>query len=58
MEYSCRKRLRNHCNAALLYGLALPMPLNQTPRSVFLADGSDIQVYKGAKIKNAASLAV
>jgi hypothetical protein len=42
----------------VLYGAGFADALNQSPRSVFLADGSDIQVYKGAKIKNAASLAV
>jgi len=52
------KDYKVHCNAAVLYGAGFADALNQSPRSVFLADGSDIQVYKGAKIKNAASLAV
>lgn len=39
-----------HCNAALLYGAQFAAALAQAPRSVFLAEGSPIQVYKGVRI--------
>ena len=38
------------CDADRLYGTAFADVLNQVPKSVFLAAGSAIQVYKGAKI--------
>lgn len=41
------------CDAAQLYGASFATVLNKTPKSVFLADGSAVQVYKGSKlIKN------
>lgn len=43
-EYSIK------CDAARLYGTAFADVLNQKPRSVFLAEGSAIQVYKGSKL--------
>lgn len=38
------------CNAEKVYGAAFVDALAEKPRSVFLADGSAIQVYKGSKI--------
>lgn len=37
------------CDAARLYGKEFESVLNQKPRSVFLANGSPIQVYTGSK---------
>ena len=39
-----------HCNTAQLYGPAFADVLAAPPRSVFLADGSPIQVLKGGRI--------
>lgn len=41
------------CNAATLYGKSFETALNQPPGSVFLADGSAIEVYKGSKVLKA-----
>ena len=38
------------CNAEALYGAAFAEALNQPPSSVFLAEGSAIEVMKGSKI--------
>jgi uncharacterized protein len=38
------------CNAAALYGAAFADTLQQKPSSIFLAEGSEISVMKGAKI--------
>ena len=38
------------CSTKELYGAAFVETLNQQPRSVFLAEGSPVQVMKGAKI--------
>lgn len=38
------------CNIKELYGEAFEETLNQKPKSVFLAEGSDIKVLKGEKI--------
>jgi uncharacterized protein YqjF (DUF2071 family) len=38
------------CDAALLYGTAFAEALKETPQSVFLAAGSAVQVYKGARL--------
>jgi uncharacterized protein len=38
------------CNAASLYGAAFAETLQQKPSSIFLAEGSEISVMKGAKI--------
>ena len=46
-------RVRNYnivCSTKQLYGEAFEAPLNQKPQSVFLAEGSPIQVMKGSKI--------
>jgi uncharacterized protein YqjF (DUF2071 family) len=39
------------CNAATLYGPSFAEALAQQPRSVFLAEGSAIEVYKGSQIR-------
>lgn len=39
-----------YCNAALLYGTGFASALREAPRSVFLAEGSAIEVYKGAQL--------
>jgi len=39
-----------HCNTVQLYGKTFVETLAQTPYSVFLADGSPIQVMKGSRI--------
>lgn len=38
------------CDAEKLYGNDFVLTLNQKPKSVFLAEGSDIKVLKGSKI--------
>jgi uncharacterized protein YqjF (DUF2071 family) len=38
------------CNAARLYGASFAEALHDKPQSVFLADGSAVQVYKGSKL--------
>ena len=38
------------CNTKQLYGEAFVDTLNGKPKSVFLAEGSDIKVLKGGKI--------
>ena len=43
-------RYEIECSTAALYGAAFAEPLAQTPRSVFLAEGSAIQVMPGAKM--------
>lgn len=40
------------CSTKELYGEAFVSTLNQQPKSVFLAEGSDIKVMKGSKIFN------
>lgn len=40
-----------HCDVANLYGESFCKFLNQPPSSAFLADGSEIKVHKGIKIK-------
>ena len=39
-----------HCNAEKLYGAAFADALRQKPSSVFLAEGSTVQVMKGSRI--------
>jgi uncharacterized protein YqjF (DUF2071 family) len=39
-----------HYDVAKLYGEKFRDPLNRPPSSAFLADGSDIKVYKGVKL--------
>jgi uncharacterized protein YqjF (DUF2071 family) len=39
-----------HCDAAKLYGEKFHNFLNRSPSSAFLAEGSDVKVYKGVKI--------
>jgi len=43
-------RYEIECSTAALYGAAFAEPLAQAPRSVFLAEGSAIQVMPGAKM--------
>jgi uncharacterized protein len=38
------------CDAAKLYGAAFAEALQQNPSSIFLAEGSAIEVMKGSKI--------
>ena len=38
------------CSTARLYGKSFEAALNQPPCSVFLADGSAIQVYTGSRL--------
>jgi uncharacterized protein len=38
------------CEVAKIYGQAFEEPLLQVPRSVFLAEGSPVKVYKGSRI--------
>ncbi|HSY09278.1 MAG TPA: DUF2071 domain-containing protein [Candidatus Dormibacteraeota bacterium] len=40
-----------HCDIAGLYGEKFRDPLNQPLTSAFLADGSDVKVYKGVRLK-------
>jgi uncharacterized protein len=40
-----------HCDVASLYGENFCQFLNQSPSSAFLADGSEVKVHKGIKIK-------
>ncbi len=40
-----------HCDVAGLYGQQFCHALNQPPSSAFLAEGSEVKVYKGVKIK-------
>jgi uncharacterized protein len=40
-----------HCDVAGLYGKQFCRALNRTPSSAFLAEGSEIKVCKGAKLK-------
>ena len=42
-----------YCNAEKVYGAAFADALQETPRTVFLADGSNIQVFNGAQIRTA-----
>ena len=41
-----------HCNVAGLYGEQFCNTLNQPPTSAFLAEGSEVIVYKGVRIKS------
>lgn len=41
-----------HCNTAVLYGPGFVEALSQKPKSVFLAEGSPIQVMKGGRLTN------
>lgn len=44
------QRYEIECSTAALYGAAFAEPLAQAPRSVFLAEGSAIQVMPGARM--------
>jgi hypothetical protein len=44
------KDFQSYCNAAVLYGKAFEAPLSQSPYSVFLAEGSTIEVMDGKKM--------
>ena len=39
-----------HCEVAKLYGEKFRDALSRPPASAFLADGSDVKVYKGVKL--------
>jgi len=40
-----------HCDITGLYGKQFCAALNHQPSSAFLAEGSDVKVYKGVRIK-------
>jgi uncharacterized protein YqjF (DUF2071 family) len=41
-----------HCDVAGLYGQQFCAALNQPPSSAFLAEGSEVKVYKGVRLKS------